>query len=313
MKREFVMLSHDYDPGRHPVAGTFLSEKLDGQRALWLPETRGLDIAEVPFANRQRDLREHVCSGLWSRYAKVIHAPDWWLDKLPIIPLDGELWMGRQRFQGLMSIVKELHPGEGWEGVKYKIFDAPTYKDFFTYGQVRNQNYEYLFSGVQLYPDIYPSKSIEVVYYFLKDNYPYLDVHEQEMLPYTTEKAVARLEERMASITAEGGEGVILRNPSSVWTPYRSHAMVKVKPYKDDEAIVEGWHEGKGKHRGRLGSLILNWRGIRFDVGTGFTDEERKNYQVKYKVGTIVTFRYRETSKDGVPKEGRFLRIYPHA
>ena len=57
------------------LTGWWMSEKLDGVRAYW-------DGAQ--FLSRQGN-----------RY----HAPDWFTAGLPDEPLDGELWLGRKKFQ----------------------------------------------------------------------------------------------------------------------------------------------------------------------------------------------------------------------
>ena len=117
VRMSLVRLAHEWD-GR-ALGGWLMSEKLDGMRAFWRPETRGMRFQEVPWAKRDKDSRDHVCTGLWSRQGKVIFCP-WDLgDK----PLDGELWLGRGGFQAVMSICKTLSPGPGWKEVKYCVFE----------------------------------------------------------------------------------------------------------------------------------------------------------------------------------------------
>ena len=144
INRTFVMLAEDCDHNQDHFAGWFWSEKKDGQRAIWIPETRGKPIAEVPFANTALDNRNHTCTGLWSRGAKVIHAPEAWIETLPThTMLDGELWIDRGQNQYLQSVVSQLRPGIGWSQVKYHLIDFPT--TFFLPGRVYNKEYEYVF------------------------------------------------------------------------------------------------------------------------------------------------------------------------
>src|SRR3954452_18767992 len=56
------------------LSGWWMSEKLDGVRAYW-------------------DGKQFL-SRLGNRY----HAPDWFVDGLPEVPLDGELWIDRKKF-----------------------------------------------------------------------------------------------------------------------------------------------------------------------------------------------------------------------
>lgn len=40
-------------------------------------------------------------------------------------PLDGELWMGRNQFSAIVSIVKTKDADKEWKKIQYMIFDAP--------------------------------------------------------------------------------------------------------------------------------------------------------------------------------------------
>jgi DNA ligase 1 len=46
--------------------------------------------------------------------------------------------------------------------------------------------------------------------------------------------------------------------------------------------------------------------GMRFRIGTGFTDEQRRNPPP---VGSLVTFRYQGTTSNGKPRFARFMRV----
>src|SRR3954469_15820234 len=123
MNREFLLLAQDFDPEKHHAANHFISIKLDGQRALWDGGvSRGILKEKIPWANINKDQRYKeppVATGLWSRYGNVIHAPGWFLDKLPKgIILDGELYLGRGRFQECRSTVSTLVPGPKWKDIK---------------------------------------------------------------------------------------------------------------------------------------------------------------------------------------------------
>jgi len=92
----------------------------------------------------------------------------------------------------------------------------------------------------------------------------------------------------------------MLRKPGSRYEVGRSSSLLKVKTFHDTEARVIGHAPGAGRHKGRLGALIVEMQdGTKFNVGTGFSDNERENPP---KVGAIITFRYQELTKDGVPR-----------
>jgi ATP-dependent DNA ligase len=129
-KREFLMLAHNYVPNQQSVAMWRMSTKLDGMRAFWDGGvSRGVPCDQVPYANVEKDARllvRPVSTGLWSRYGKVIHAPNALLDKLPKIALDGELYIDVGQFQTVMSTVKQHVPSvKDWEKIKFMVFDSP--------------------------------------------------------------------------------------------------------------------------------------------------------------------------------------------
>ena len=78
-----------------------MSEKLDGVRAYW-------------------DGKQFL-----SRQGNLYHAPDWFVDGLPDVPLDGELWIGRKQFQRTVSIVRRQDKSDHWKEVRFLVFDAP--------------------------------------------------------------------------------------------------------------------------------------------------------------------------------------------
>ena len=83
-------------------AAYWVSEKLDGVRAVW-------DGSALRF-----------------RSGQLIHAPDWFLAGLPHEALDGELWMGRRTFERLSGIVRKERPvDEEWRQVRYMVFELP--------------------------------------------------------------------------------------------------------------------------------------------------------------------------------------------
>ncbi len=101
-------------------------------------------------------------------------------------------------------------------------------------------------------------------------------------------------------IAALGGEGLMLREPGSRYEAGRSPTLLKVKRFHDAEARVIEHLPGTGRHRGRLGALLVAMPdGTTFSVGTGFTDAQRERPP---EVGTLITFRFQELTDRGVPR-----------
>src|SRR6478672_11726515 len=55
----------------------------------------------------------------------LFHAPDWFVEGLPDVPLDGELWIGRKMFQRTVGVVRRQDKTDLWRDVKFLVFDAP--------------------------------------------------------------------------------------------------------------------------------------------------------------------------------------------
>ncbi len=340
--RELAMLAHEYNKNRDRAGGMFMSEKLDGMRALWIPATRGLRVETIPFANMGKDVRNHLATGLWSRYGKPIFAPEWFLVGFPPYPLDGELYAGRKRFDEVMSACKKHDPIEHeWAKIKYHVFDAPLYKSIFATGTINNPQMkkkmvlEDNLLALGLEGEKEEQQIFDFTYRILQrdlNETNFLKLHLHEVTPFNTPAAVSLIEDRLNEITENDGEGLMLRHPASAWEPIRSRFLLKAKKLHDAEARVLGYRTGQGKYLGMLGSLTVRWEHGTFEL-SGFTDEERKlghaaqmwafispgnllpehlypNCCPAFPLDAIVTFRYRELTPDKMPKEGRYLRKY---
>src|SRR5688572_24747872 len=99
----------------------------------------------------------------------------------------------------------------------------------------------------------------------------------------------------------------MLRQPESNYVVGRSSTLLKVKSFKDEEAIVLAHQAGTGRHKGRMGALLVKLaNGTEFAIGTGFSDKERESPPP---VGCSVIFRYQELSDGGVPRFPSFHAV----
>jgi DNA ligase-1 len=142
---------------------------------------------------------------------------------------------------------------------------------------------------------------IEKVQTYIKDsNLSQLKVIEQ-IVCHTQEE----LNIFLNSVVAKGGEGVMIKDGSKEYFDGRSNSILKVKLVQDMEAKVIGYKEGSGKLKGMMGSLYVELEnGIRFYIGSGFSDKQRKNPP---KIGSIVTFKYFGFTKNHKPKFSSFI------
>ncbi len=235
-----------------------MSEKLDGVRAYW------------------------TGSVFLSRLGNLFDAPDWFVAGLPNVPLDGELWLDRKKFQRTISIVRRQDKSDHWKEVRFVVFDAPKLEKGF-------------------------EARLKFVRECLTQNQPwYAQAHEHEQC-----QGLDHLRQELARLEALGGEGLMLRQAGSKYESGRSSTLLKVKNCHDSAARVRKHQEGAGRHKGRLGALLVELEdGTTFSVGTGFADAERAHPPP---VGSLITFRYQELSEGGVPRFPSYVGIRAEA
>lgn len=249
-----LLLAKEAAPDVDP-AGFLVSEKLDGVRAFW-------DGDVLRF-----------------RGGGVIAAPAWFLARLPRVALDGELWLGRGRFEELSALVRRQQPRDaGWQDVRYMVFELPGAGGGFAARHARLQGL--------IDPLLWPQ----------------LAAVEQLVVPST-----AALNARFQAVLKAGGEGLMLHRADAPYVTGRNDMLLKLKPHQDAEAVVLGHLSGRGKHAGRVGALqVRNAAGVSFALGSGLSDAQRAQPPA---VGEVVTYTYRGVTAGGVPRFATFLRL----
>lgn len=248
-----LLLAHRWE-NDVDLAEWWMSEKLDGVRAYW-------------------DGKKFL-----SRLGNEFHAPDWFADRLPETPLDGELWMDRKAFQRTVSIVRRQDKSDHWKQIRYVVFDAPAVDEPFE-------------ERLRFVEECVAKVGSEFV----------------RALEHAPCEGLDHLRRELERIESLGGEGLMLRKPGSRYEAGRSTTLLKVKTFHDAEAVVVDHIAGKGRHKGRLGALFVRLDdGTEFSIGTGFTDKQRESPPAP---GSVVTFRYQEFSDAGVPRFPSFVRL----
>lgn len=291
-KRQFLQLCQTYVPNKYRLNGWLVSHKLDGMRAFWDGGlTRGMTTANVPWANVEKDKKDTIATGLWSRLGKVIYAPEDWLDQLPNMPLDGELYAGPGRFQYVMSVCKAFN-GMSWEDIQYHVFDSPPYEVIFADGEIEvrvgNQKYLRQFKNIMEWIDNRRPKGRKLVVVNKGADFEQVlkALHKKEIendivkivkqtrLPVQTNLISESVDDALKAALDEGVEGIVLRAHYESWRPIRADYILKYKPYTDDEGFVRGYVFGNGKYSGMMGAMIVEWKGKLFEL-SGFKDSER--------------------------------------
>lgn len=255
-----VLLADNYD-GKFDPTGWWMSEKLDGVRAVW--DGRNLQ----------------------SRNGNIFPVPRWFVEGWPLnLAMDGELWLGRGVLEDTVSIVKSGSKDKGWNRLVYMVFDIPDRK-----------------AGV-----------VEERWDRLRETVRDVGVKQLQFVPQTPCQSKEQLYKLLDIVAGQGAEGLMLRQPRSLYDYKRSSTLLKVKKYIYDEATVVAYQEseietaGKAHLIGSMGALICDSKFGRIKIGTGFSENVRLNPP---KIGAVITYKYLKLTAKGVPYAPVFVAV----
>lgn len=90
-------------------------------------------------------------------------------------------------------------------------------------------------------------------------------------------RSMSEVTDIVGDIWKRKGEGVMLNTSSGLYVLKRSKDLLKVKKVQDITLRIIGMTEGSGKYEGMLGSLVVNYKGNKLGVGSGFNDYQRRH------------------------------------
>jgi DNA ligase-1 len=215
---------------------------------------------------------------LFSKHGHLFHPPAAFSKNFPNFALEGEIWGGRGTFEQTVATVRRQKPGNDWLKLKFAIFDVPKATGGFRQRLQKAKNW------------------------FAKHQAPYAFIIPQRPVQNNDD-----LQNELRRVEKLGGEGLIVREADALYGAGRNADILKVKSYRDMEAVVVAHIPGAGKNKGRLGALEVRLPdGKILRIGTGFTDAERENPPP---VGSTITFKYYGLYQSGLPKFASFLRL----
>lgn len=253
------------------------SPKIDGIRALcWVnPETKQPELVS-------RTLKRIPNEFVQQRYAR-------W----QFVGLDGELVVGKPTDKNLMQqTTSGVMSEDGEPDVSWHIFDKWDHPDVYAHRAKR-------------------AKNLCAVYSDLLTWVPHI--------PVVGLPAMQAQEEKWVN---DGYEGMMLRDPNGPYKQNRSTLregyLLKIKRFEDSEAVIIGvveqqtntneaevdergytkrsTHKAGKVNAGTLGAIQVRdcKTGVEFDIGTGFTAEQRSNLWEarQYLPGQIVTYKH---------------------
>lgn len=238
--------------GLRDLTGWWISEKLAGVRGYWQGKERRF----------------------LSREGNAYNPPAWFTADLPDVDLDGELWLGRGKFDECSAICRRSLPRAGgieWQKMTYVVFDVPDEKGPF---EERMEIIERTVNGCR-----------------------YAMAHKHVRAPDTES-----IRTMLQIVEDARGEGLVARAPRSRYVRGESYTCLKIKNFKDEEGVVVSHTRNPD---GGFRSLRVKLRNdLVCTVGSGFTDRQR---QSPPRVGTVVTVRYSELSPAGKPRSVSFI------
>ncbi len=143
-------------------------------------------------------------------------------------------WWMSEKLDG----VRAFWDGEQWKEVRFLVFDAPGCDGGF---EVR---LEYLAEAIRA------------------KRQSYAQLHEHQRC-----RGLSQIREELARVEALGGEGLMLRQPGSAYEIGRSFTLLKVKTFRDAEAIVLGHQPGKRRFKGLKPMRRLREQGMALPCG----------------------------------------------
>lgn len=266
-----------------PPISWYMSEKYDGQRALW-------------------DGSKFITRGSGTGNPRVYpYVPIWIIALMPPgICLDGEFFTKRDSFQELGFLRSKLKESgkrlldKKWENIKYQVFDIIT-PDLF---EARQKMLKTVVSE-----RCKTWSQIPLPPYISRGECPLVFT---EQLLITSEE---KMNEYYNNLVSNGAEGVMIRAPRCPYIPRRTWLMLKLKPEEDSECTIIGYKPGEGKYSGMLGAFHCNDPSKGNFYIAGMTDDIRKNYLKTHPIGTKITYLYTFLTDSGLPRHPRYKGI----
>jgi DNA ligase 1 len=229
---------------------------------------------------------ENGVATLWSRTRKPITGVPHIIKDLETkfpdanIIFDGELYNHsyKNRFEEIVSFVKQVTPKAGHEVVEYHIYDiVDTTKTF-------KQRQEWLVTN---------RKNIESNTPMLLSLVHTHEVEDDDVLMYW-----------FTSWRMEGYEGAMVRNSKSMYEGKRSYGLQKIKEFDDDEFKITGVKSGRGRMADCAIFTCTNKKGDLFDCKMEGSLDVLKDIlkNPRSVIGKMLTVRYQGFTNGNMPR-----------
>jgi DNA ligase-1 len=124
---------------------------------------------------------------------------------------------------------------------------------------------------------------------------------------------VHELNEYYEHILRDGYEGIMVKDPNGMygWKRVDQNVMGKIKPSEDFDCKIIQVKEGTGKYEKKMGAFIVDFNGVKVNVGSGFNDEQRNEFWKNKQdlIGKWISVKAQEKTIDGSLRFPVFIRI----
>ena len=190
--------------------------------------------------------------------------------------LDGELVVPNVTFQVSSGLVRDNSPTPN---AAFHVFEVPLCKDSFIERLV------------------------------LMDDLHYIGPHILKV-PHMLLDSENGVHEFYADCRAAGYEGAVIKPYDYEYKGTRSYDWMKMKPKENKDVIVTGLYEGKGKYKGQMGGVIVDFNSGN-SVGGGWSDKQREFFwkNPSLLIGQCIEVSYMELTDKGNFRHANFERI----
>lgn len=236
-------LAKTYSPTRtYPNSQWLASPKLDGLRCMYFPE-RGLISRSGKTKYVGLEAIEQICLPICQQQNLTF--------------LDGELYIPGEKFDVISGIVR-----------KSRAFDITQ----------KNRVELHVFACGSATGNVPATSMVDLLNQILPASGRVISL-EQSII----ENTALAVQTKAETVKAEGrsDEGIMLRNPNSIYSETRSDDLVKVKNFVKTTFVITGFTKGRGRHANSLGSVLaralIDGSAVNTKVGSGFNDLERSS------------------------------------
>jgi DNA ligase-1 len=270
----FPMLAHVFNPAKN----TKIAFPCFVQ-----PKLDGLRCLIMRLASGEIVTQSRTC-GIFVTMGHITSQLEPFFKVYPKIVLYGELYTDKYPFEELCGMIKRTEvDAEKMRLVHFHIYDVVLPSTPYV------ERHAFIQANASLFP-------------------PTFEIVKTEEVSNTTE-----LKTKFTEYIQDGYEGIMLRNKAGLYVNNRSHDLQKYKEFEEDEFVIVGFKEAKGRDAGSVIWICATKTGDEFDcrpIGSLEHRSELFRNAPKY-IGKMLTIKYQELSEKGIPRflSGKAIRI----